>query len=144
MVQSATLTYLDAMSCQPIASFHLDSSKTIVGRAPVAVADLPNDAGLTRGEKTYQVRQGDTLFVVIACDGAMSRQHFCICRSVAASGESEYVLHDLNSRGGTWVNDCQIRRGESIQLNHGDGIRCSSRFLFSLPTMRVADEGSSP
>lgn len=129
MVQSATLTYLDAVG-QPILTFELDCQTTIVGRAPLKTATFPQDVDWVLAENTYQVRQGDTLYIAIAQDIAMCRQHFSIRRRAAMSGEAVYFLQDLNSRCGTLVNGI---RTALIQLNHGDLIRCSSQFLFSFP-----------
>jgi hypothetical protein len=129
MLRRATLMYLSPAN-QPIATFELDSPTTIVGRMPLGVTDLPQDLDLGPGKGTYHVRRKETLFVGISWDIAMCRQHFCIRRSITASGEAVYFLQDLNTRCGTYVNNKQVRA--VVQLKHGDRIRCSSRFLFSL------------
>jgi hypothetical protein len=124
MVQTATLTW------ESVEVFELDSPKTIVGRAPLAVRDLPEYVHLASHRAAFPMRLGDTLFVVIASDIAMCRQHFCIHRAVTASGEAVYFLQDLKSRCGTYLNDTQIAKVEHLKV--GDHIRCSFRFLFNL------------
>jgi hypothetical protein len=141
MVLDATLTYLDSAE-RPIAIFALDSPTTIVGRAPLGAADLLQDEQLVRRESIYQVRRGDTHFVAIAENLAMSRQHFCIRRRVVPSGEAVYVLQDLNTCGGTWVNERQYTGAAMIQLKDGDRILCSARFLFSLPLCETTVSGT--
>ncbi|MGD2127141.1 MAG: diguanylate cyclase [Desulfobacteraceae bacterium] len=47
-------------------------------------------------------------------DPSVSRRHARIVRS----GE-KYFIEDLESRNGTWVNGCALRRGERFQLQRG-------------------------
>lgn len=128
MVQRATLTYLSHRS-ELVAVFELDSRETIVGRGTIAIRDQPEYVKLVSDRKAFQMRQGDTLFIVIASDLAMCREYFCIHRAVTESGEPVYFLRDLNSRCGTYLNDTQITKMEHPK--DGDYIRCSSRFLFN-------------
>ena len=114
MVQRAALTYLSPRRGS-VAVFELDSPETIVGRAPLAVRDLPEYVDLASNREVFQIRGGDTLFVVIASDMAMCRQHFCIHRAVTASGEAVYFLRDLNSRCGTYLNNTQIKKVEHLK-----------------------------
>jgi hypothetical protein len=139
MVQRATLTYLSPQRGS-VDVFELDSPETIVGRAPLAVRDLPDYADLARNREAFQVRLGDTLFVVIAWDLAMCRQHFCIHRALTESGETVYFLRDLNSRCGTYLNDTPITKVEHLKA--GDRIRCSSRFLFDLAPENSGHRGA--
>ena len=59
-------------------------------------------------------------------DAALSRRHFLIVRQGDA-----YVLHDLNSQNGTWV-DGQRATSTATRLHHHDCILAGrSLFLFS-------------
>jgi hypothetical protein len=129
-MQGATLTYLNARQ-QPVASFELDRPETIVGRTPLGMHYRSEGVDVMARHATFQVRRGETLFVGIVSDFNMCRQHFCIRRAIAASGEAVYFVQDLNSRCGTRVNSTLIGAAV-VQLKDGDLIACSSRFVFNL------------
>ena len=65
-------------------------------------------------------------------DDGVSRRHFLIVRE----GE-EYVIKDLNSRNGTWLDGCRVFSGK---LHHNDCIVAGhTRFLFAeQPTLSSA------
>lgn len=75
------------------------------------------------GDKPLAVGRGKSSDVVIE-DAALSRRHFVVERE----GEN-YLLKDLNSQNGTWVDG---RRAQSTKLNHHDCILAGRTiFLFS-------------
>jgi pSer/pThr/pTyr-binding forkhead associated (FHA) protein len=75
------------------------------------------------GDKPLAVGRGKSSDVVIE-DAALSRRHFVVERE----GE-DYLLKDLNSQNGTWVDG---RRAKSTKLNHHDCILAGRTiFLFS-------------
>ena len=70
-------------------------------------------------------------------DEGLSRRHFLISRD----GE-DYVIKDLNSRNGTWVDG---RRVFAARLRHNDCIRAgNSVFLFAEPHVLSARGGRGP
>jgi pSer/pThr/pTyr-binding forkhead associated (FHA) protein len=75
------------------------------------------------GDKPLAVGRGKTADVVIE-DATLSRRHFVVERE----GEV-YLLKDLNSQNGTWVDG---RRAQSTKLNHHDCILAGRTiFMFS-------------
>ena len=57
-------------------------------------------------------------------DESVSRRHFLIVRE-----GQEYVIKDLNSRNGTWLDGCRVFSGK---LHHNDCIVAGhTRFLFA-------------
>ncbi len=72
------------------------------------------------GDEPLAVGRDETADVVID-DAALSRRHFQICRQGTA-----YVLSDLNSQNGTWVDG---KRAERTKLRHHDCI-VAGRTLF--------------
>lgn len=76
------------------------------------------------GDKPVTVGRGMSADVVIN-DATLSRHHFVVERK----GE-EYLLKDLKSQNGTWVDG---HRAESTQLHHHDCIVAGQTlFLFSM------------
>jgi pSer/pThr/pTyr-binding forkhead associated (FHA) protein len=70
-------------------------------------------------------------------DEGLSRRHFLIARN----GE-DYVLKDLNSRNGTWVDG---RRVFAEKLRHNDCIRAGNHlFLFAEPPASSATASKGP
>ena len=57
---------------------------------------------------------------VLIDDTAVSGDHAVIVRSVDDKGRQVYLIQDLNSTNGTFVNEKQI---EQLQLHHNDVIR---------------------
>ena len=77
------------------------------------------------GDKPLTVGRGVSSDVVVN-DEALSRHHFVVERE----GE-EYLLKDLKSENGTWVDG---RRAESTRLHHHDCILAGrTLFVFSSP-----------
>jgi pSer/pThr/pTyr-binding forkhead associated (FHA) protein len=75
------------------------------------------------GDKPIAVGRGKSADVVIE-DATLSRRHFLVERD----GES-YVLKDLNSQNGTWVDG---HRAQATKLHHHDCILAGRTiFLFS-------------
>lgn len=67
-------------------------------------------------------------------DDGVSRQHFAIVRE----GE-DYVIRDLNSRNGTWVDGCRVF---TEKLHHNDWIVAGrTMFLFADPPREAAELG---
>ncbi len=85
---------------------------------------LGEDGAMTErwelGEEPLAVGRGETADVIIE-DAALSRRHFLISRE----GE-QYVLSDLNSQNGTWVDG---KRAARTPLRHHDCI-VAGRTLF--------------
>src|SRR5439155_24604420 len=77
------------------------------------------------GERPVAVGRGASVDVKID-DAGLSRRHFMIVRE----GE-EYVLKDLSSRNGTWVDGA---RAVALKLRHNDGI------LAGLTQFRFCDD----
>lgn len=127
---TATLTYgIELQS--PIATFALDCPMTVVGRDPEEVRHHLKAVNRFNPWKPYQVRLGDTHFIVIP-DVSMSRRHFCIRRDKDEFGEAVFVLRHLFSLCGIFVNGSQLTGEDEVQLKDGDWIRCSSSFVFNL------------
>ncbi|MBI4569173.1 MAG: SpoIIE family protein phosphatase [Planctomycetes bacterium] len=88
---------------------------------------IPADAEVTLGR--------DVSCTVQVADGAMSRQHFSIRPT-----EDDYLLADLGSSNGTWVNGERVRRRV---LAHGDRISAGdSVFEFVDPRGTGAGAGA--
>ena len=69
-------------------------------------------------------------------DEGVSRRHFLIVRE----GE-DYVIKDLNSRNGTWLDGCRV---VSEKLHHNDWIVAGhTMFLFADPPRRPAELGQA-
>ena len=71
---------------------------------------------------------------IIVDDAALSRRHFLIAREV-----NGYVLKDLNSRNGTWVDG---RQAKSTRLRHHDCI-LAGRTLFMFNDTVASDMAGS-
>jgi pSer/pThr/pTyr-binding forkhead associated (FHA) protein len=72
---------------------------------------------------------GDTLFVG-APSTALDRRHFEIRRTAGEAGEEVFLIRDLGSRSGTYVNHQPLF--DSLALKNGDEIRTAVRFVFYL------------
>jgi hypothetical protein len=57
-------------------------------------------------------------------DASVSRDHAHI-----TGRTGRWLLHDLHSRNGTWVNDRRLAAGGAHPLHHGDRIRCGAVVL---------------
>jgi predicted component of type VI protein secretion system len=57
-------------------------------------------------------------------DSSVSRDHAQI-----TGKPGRWLLHDLHSRNGTWVNERRIAAGGAHPLHHGDRIRCGRLVL---------------
>jgi len=69
-------------------------------------------------------------------DQGVSRQHFLIARE-----GNDYVIKDLNSRNGTWVDGCRVF---SEKLHHNDSIVAGrTLFLFADPPQPSAELGQA-
>jgi pSer/pThr/pTyr-binding forkhead associated (FHA) protein len=87
-------------------------------------------------EKPVVVGRNGRAQVSIADEG-VSRRHFLIARD----GE-DYVIKDLNSRNGTWVEG---RRVFAEKLHHNDCIQAGrTLFLFAERSARSATVGKGP
>lgn len=88
------------------------------------------------GEQPIVVGRNEHAQVSIEDEG-LSRRHFLIARE----GE-DYVLKDLNSRNGTWVDG---RRVFAEKLHHNDCIRAGNHlFLFAAPLVSSATANKGP
>lgn len=74
------------------------------------------------GDQPVAVGRDDSADVQIN-DESLSRRHFLIARQ----GES-YLLQDLDSQNGTWVDG---QRARTVRLHHHDCIAAGRTFLFS-------------
>ncbi len=95
---------------------------------------LDENGGMTGrwelGRKPLKVGRGASADVVLD-DPALSREHF----SIECKGQ-EYLLKDLNSQNGTWVDGC---RADTTKLHHHDCILAGrSLFLFKQPAAEAA------
>lgn len=83
------------------------------------------------GDRPIAVGRDKSADVVIA-DASLSRKHFVVKRE----GE-DYLLTDLNSENGTWVDG---RRAQATRLHHHDCIVAGrTLFLFSTHTPVAAE-----
>jgi|SRR5262252_6020257 len=87
---------------------------------------LDEDGAMTErweiGDQPVAVGRDDSADVQIN-DESLSRRHFLIARQ----GES-YLLQDLDSQNGTWVDG---QRARTVRLHHHDCIAAGRTFLFS-------------
>lgn len=75
------------------------------------------------GENPLEVGRDESADIVVE-DQSLSRRHFLIVRE-----GKHYLLKDLNSQNGTWVDG---RRAEATRLSHHDCILAGrTLFLFS-------------
>jgi predicted component of type VI protein secretion system len=57
-------------------------------------------------------------------DASVSRDHAQI-----TGRPGRWLVHDLHSRNGTWINERRVAPGGAHPLHHGDRIRCGSLLL---------------
>jgi pSer/pThr/pTyr-binding forkhead associated (FHA) protein len=88
------------------------------------------------GERPVAVGRDKEADVIIH-DSTLSRRHFVIVRKAGI-----YILQDLNSQNGTWVDG---QRAQATQLHHHDCILAGrTLFLFSEHPQPVAVGGQPP
>lgn len=90
----------------------------------------PPETGLIIG-RTHGKAQADIdLGPYDAADAGISRQHARLLRQ-----ETNWLIEDLNSRNGTYVNNVRLTPGAPRPLKDGDIIRCSHMsFVFLYPS----------
>src|SRR5262245_57517041 len=126
----ATLTYFGRPG-EPGVTFVLDCPTTVVGRRPRAAAGLPGVAERVEKREPFCARLGDTLYIGIPNE-CLARDHFAIRRAVGPSGESVYLIRDLGTFGGFWLNGAPPRGEVEVPLRAGDRIGCGGGFAFGL------------
>ena len=92
--------------------------------------ELPSDRMVVFG------REEHTDFQILN-DSEVSREHFCVKRDE----EGCYVLIDLGSRNGTFVNGAKLQN-ETFNLRHDDEIRAGKQ-LFTFKTRRETQAQSA-
>jgi hypothetical protein len=99
--------------------FLLDQRKTI------PVPDLDQERFIIG--RTYRDTQADIdLNPYGAADQGVSRQHACLIRQ-----DEAWLIDDLDSLNGTFVNDVKVTPGQPVPVQDGDTISCSHlSFLF--------------
>lgn len=126
----ATLTYRDR-DRKLVESFDLDRPMTVVGRRPSEVCHLPEVAEKLGQEEPFQVHLEDTLYIVFPFENRLSRRHFSIRRTTDESGQDLFLIQDLGSCCGIWVNGSRMT-SEERPLSCGDIISVGSMFFFRL------------
>lgn len=99
--------------------FLLDQRKTVL------VPDLDQER-FTIGRTHGETRADVDLNPFGAADQGVSRQHACLIRQ-----DDAWLIDDLNSLNGTFVNDVRVTPGQPAPLQDGDTVSCSHlSFLF--------------
>lgn len=113
--------------------FELTQLRTVVGRIPWELENIINFAEKLAENQPFQRSHQGTDFIVLLNTSYLSRSHFEVIRlNYNTIEEPLFFIRDLESRGGTFVNNCLIRPNKWVQLKHGDNIARWFEFILEL------------